>query len=76
MERGDKKWLILGAVVLTGLGLAACESAAERELRLAREAELSATEIEQLKKELHTVNPDPYDPKQRGTRNVGRFRNN
>ena len=75
MLHGDKRWLILGAVLLAGVGLSACESAAERELRLAREAELERIDVEELKKQLETVNPDPYAPSETGTRNIGRFRN-
>lgn len=75
MLHGDKRWLILGAVLLAGVGLTACESAGERELRLAREAELERIDVEELKKQLETVNPDPYAPSETGTRNTGRFRN-
>lgn len=76
MPQGDKRWLILGAALLAGVTLAACESAAERELRLAREAELQKIDTEELKKQLETVNPDPYAPSKTGTRNVGRFKQN
>lgn len=75
MLHGDKRWLILGAVLLAGVGLTACESAAERELRLAREAELKTLDVEALKKQLETVNPDPYAPSEKGTQNIGRFKN-
>jgi outer membrane murein-binding lipoprotein Lpp len=75
MLHGDKRWLILGAVLLAGVGLSACESAAERELRLAREAELKTLDVEELRKQLETVDKDPYAQSKTRTRNTGRFRN-
>ncbi|WP_193368074.1 hypothetical protein [Pelagibius marinus] len=69
--------LILVATVLALAGLtAACESAVEREMRLEREALKESGELEELEKQVETVNPDPYDPKTTGTKNIGRFKNN
>ena len=44
--------------------------------RLAREAYLKTLDVEELKQQLETVNPDPYAPDEAGTKNIGRFRNN
>jgi hypothetical protein len=75
MVHGGKRRLLLVAALLAVAGLtAACESAAEREARLAREAYVKSLDVEELKKQLETVNPDPAD--EAGTRNIGRFRNN
>jgi hypothetical protein len=67
--------LFLVAALLAAAGLTACESAAERDARLAREAYLKSLDVEELKKQLETVNPDPYAPDEAGTRNIGRFKN-
>lgn len=51
-------------LALAGMGLtAACETAAERQQRLEREAYIESLDLEELKGSLDTVNPDPYDPK-------------
>lgn len=69
--------ILLVTALLTLAGLtAACESDAERAARLEREALMKSGELEELKKSLETVNPDPYDPKKTGTKNIGRFRQN
>jgi hypothetical protein len=54
---------------------AACESDVERQMRLEREALKKSGELEELEEQVETVNPDPYDPKEAGTRNIGRFKN-
>ena len=64
--------VLLAAAALT----AACETAAEREARLEREAYVESLDVEELKKQLDTVNPDPYDPKNRRTINRGRLKRN
>ncbi|WP_420347565.1 hypothetical protein [Pelagibius sp.] len=49
-------------LALAGTGLtAACESAAERQQRLEREAYIESLDLDELKGSLDTVNPDPYD---------------
>ncbi len=66
--------LILVATMLAFAGMtAACESNVEREMRLEREALKESGELEELENQVNTVNPDPYDPKTRGTINRGRF---
>jgi len=51
-------------LALVGVALtAACETAAERQQRLEREAYIESLDLEELKGSLDTVNPDPYDPK-------------
>jgi hypothetical protein len=76
MFHSDTRRLFLVAALLAAAGLTACESAAERDARLAREAYLKSLDVEELKKQLETVNPDPYAPDAAGTKNIGRFRNN
>jgi hypothetical protein len=76
MFHSDTRRLFLVAALLAVAGLTACESAAERDARLAREAYLESLDVEELKKQLETVNPDPYAPDQAGTRNIGRSKNN
>jgi hypothetical protein len=76
MADGDKRRLLLLAALVAVAGLTACESAAEREARLEREAYLKSLDVEELKKQLETVNPDPYAPEKAGTKNIGRSRNN
>jgi len=77
MFHTDRKRLLLVAAMLAVAGLtAACESAAERQARLEREAYIKTLDVEELKNSLETVNPDPYAPDETGTRNIGRFRNN
>lgn len=52
------------SLAVAALGLtAACETAAERDARLEREAYIETLNVEELKEQLNTVNPDPYDPK-------------
>ena len=64
MFHGDRKRLLLVAAFMAIAGLtAACESDAERKARLEREAHTKQLDIEELKKQLETVNPDPYAPK-------------
>ncbi|NIA72138.1 hypothetical protein HBA54_26465 [Pelagibius litoralis] len=63
--------LALAAVGLT----AACESAAERAAREEREAYIETLNVEELKENLNTVNPDPYDPK-KFQRRKQRIKNN
>jgi hypothetical protein len=76
MFHSDTRRLFLVAALLAAAGLTACESAAERDARLAREAYLKSLDVEELKKQLETVNPDPYAPDEAGTKNIGRFKNN
>jgi hypothetical protein len=76
MFHSDTRRLFLVAALLAAAGLTACESAAEREARLAREAYIKSLDVEELKKQLETVNPDPYAPDEAGTKNIGRFKNN
>ncbi len=69
--------LILVATLLAFAGMtAACESDVERQMRLEREALKKSGELEELEEQVETVNPDPYDPKTKGTKNIGRFKNN
>src|SRR3546814_5524705 len=51
MVHPEKTRLFLVAALLALAGLTACESAAEREERLAREAYIESLDIEELKKE-------------------------
>ncbi len=67
--------LVTALLALAGL-TAACESDAERAARLEREALIKAGKMEELQNSLETVNPDPYDPKKAGTKNIGRFKQN
>ncbi|MGF1632044.1 MAG: hypothetical protein ACFCUT_21415 [Kiloniellaceae bacterium] len=77
MFHKDRKRLLLVAAMLAVAGLtAACESAAERQARLEREAYIKTLNVEELQNSLETVNPDPYAPSETGTRNIGRLRNN
>jgi hypothetical protein len=76
MFHSDTRRLFLVAALLATAGLTACESAAERDARLAREVYLKTLDVEELKKQLETVNPDPYAPDEAGTKNIGRFKNN
>src|SRR3546814_4662743 len=72
MVHPEKTRLFLVAALLALAGLTACESAAEREERLAREAYIESLDIEELKKDLETVNPDPYARDKTRTGNIGR----
>jgi hypothetical protein len=73
---GMTRLLLAGAMLaLAGL-TAACESAAERQARLEREAYIESLDIDELKGSLETVNPDPFDPDKQGTSNIGKFRKN
>src|SRR3546814_10664610 len=72
MVHPEKTRLFLVAALLALAGLTACESAAEREERLAREAYIESLDIEGLKKDLETVNPDPYARDKTRTGNIGR----
>ena len=74
MFHSDTRRLFLVAALVAVAGLTACESAAERDARLAREAYLKTLDVEELKKQLETVNPDPYTQDEAGTRNIGRFK--
>jgi hypothetical protein len=75
LHAGMTRLLLAGAMLaLAGL-TAACESAAERQARLDREAYLESLDVEELKGSLETVNPDPYDPHGRGTSNMGKLIN-
>ena len=67
---------VLGVLLAAAALTAACETAAEREARLEREAYVESLDVEELKNQLETVNPDPYDPKSRRTINRGRLRRN
>src|SRR3546814_11735372 len=71
MVHPEKTRLFLVAALLALAGLTACESAAEREERLAREAYIESLDIEELKKDLETVNPDPYARDKTRTGNIG-----
>src|SRR3546814_20623630 len=72
MVHPEKTRLFLVAALLALAGLTACESAAEREERLAREAYIESLDIEELKKDLETVNPDPYARDKTRPGNIGR----
>lgn len=72
MVDGKKRGLLVLAAFLAAAGLNACESATEREARLEREAYMKSLDVEELKKQLETVNPDPYARESAGTRNIGR----
>lgn len=75
MFDAKKSRLFLVATALAFAGLtAACESDVERQMRLEREALEESGELEELEGQLNTVNPDPYDPSETGTRNIGRFK--
>lgn len=75
MLHGNMRRLLLAAALVAVAGVtAACESAAERQARLEREAYLESLDVEALKNSLKTVNPDPYADT--GTGNIGRFRQN
>lgn len=75
MFHAKKSRQVLVAAMLGLAGLtAACESAMEREMRLEREALEASGKLDELENQLNTVNPDPYDPKKAGTRNIGRFK--
>lgn len=77
MLHGNKRRLLLAAALLAVAGLTtACESAAERQARLEREAYLESLDVEALKNSLKTVNPDPYATEETGTGNIGRSRRN
>jgi hypothetical protein len=77
MFHSDMRRLYLVAALLAVAGLtAACESATERQARLEREAYIKSLDVEELKKQLETVNPDPHAPEEAGTRNIGRSRSN
>lgn len=65
--------LVAALMAVAGL-TAACESEAERRARLEREAYIKQLNVEELKKQLETVNPDPYAPDETGTQNIGRFK--
>ena len=69
---------ILTIVALFTFGglLAACESDVDRAMRLEREALKKSGELEKLEEQLNTTNPDPYDPKNAGTRNLWRHKPN
>ena len=71
-----RRRLLLVAALLAAGGLTACESAAEREARLERKAYVKSLDVEELKKQLETVNPDPYARENAGTKNIGRFKSN
>ena len=61
MYQGDKRRLFLIAAMLAvAASTAACESEAERQARLEREAYIKSLDTEELKNSLKTVNPDPY----------------
>src|SRR3546814_12902038 len=72
MVHPEKTRLFLVAALLALAGLTACESAAEREERLAREAYIESLDIEELKKDLETVNPEPYARDKTRTGHIGR----
>ena len=77
MSHGETRRLFLICAMLAVAGMtAACESDAERKARLEREEYLKSLDVEELQKQLNTVNPDPYAPGETGTKNVGRFKNN
>jgi len=65
--------LALALLVAAGM-TAACESDVDRAMREEREALKASGELEDLEQQLETQNPDPYDPKTRGTVNIGRFK--
>ena len=71
-----KHLLVVAGLLAVTLPAAACETAAERQARLEREAYVKSLDVEELKKQLDTVNPDPYAPKNAGTINRGRFKQN
>ena len=72
-----KNRLVLTGSILALAGLLlACESDVDRQMRLEREALEASGELEDLEGQLNTVNPDPYDPKKTGTKNIGRFKQN
>jgi len=61
MFHDNKRRLLLVGAMLALAGLVtACETAAEREARLEREAYIKTLDMEELKQQLDTVNPDPY----------------
>lgn len=77
MRRATKNRLATAGTLLLLAGLtAACESDVDRQMRLEREALEAEGELEELEGQLNTTNPDPYDPKKRGTINRGRFKQN
>ena len=76
MFHHDKRRLMLIAAMLAVVGLtAACESAAERQARLEREAYIESLDVEELQNSIETVNPDPYAPGATGTTPLGRHSN-
>lgn len=72
--------IVLAMALLAAAGVAAaCESDIDRQMRLEREALESSGELDDLKGQLETQNPDPYDPQTRnptirGPANRGRSR--
>ncbi|MGF1594937.1 MAG: hypothetical protein ACFCUW_16770 [Kiloniellaceae bacterium] len=73
---GKTRLLLVGAMLAIAGLTAACESAAERQARLDREAYIKSLDVEELKESLETVNPEPFDPDKQRTRNIGRFKQN
>lgn len=67
-----RRLLLAGAMLAIAALTAACESDAERQMRLEREALQKSGELEELEKQLNTTNPDPYSREESGTRNIGR----
>jgi hypothetical protein len=65
-----KRLLLAGALVAAAGLTAACESDVQRQMRLEREALKESGELEELQKQVDTVNPDPYAPSP--TKPVGR----
>jgi hypothetical protein len=77
MFDANRKRLLLAAAMVATAGLAAaCESDVQREMRLEREALKKSGDLEELQKQLDTVNPDLYAPDETKTKNIGRFKNN
>ena len=67
----------LALALLAAAGMtAACESDVDRAMREEREALKASGQLEELEDQLQTKNPDPYDPKNSGTMNIGRFKQN
>ena len=67
-----RRLFLIGAILAVASLTAACESEAERQARLKREAYIKSIDVEELKNSLETVNPDPYARQSTGPGNIGR----
>jgi hypothetical protein len=71
-----RRIFLIGALLAMAGLTTGCETNAERQARLEREAFMKTVDVEELKKQLNTVNPDPYAPGEKGTRKIGRAKQN